>query len=227
MGLKGFISNFSIAALISLSGCKSSDSSLERDVGLYAMPANVALGYFGSVGIHEGSHALAAEAIGADSIKVNVLPRYSAGNLTFGDTQFKYAEISDIEESLFNIAGPASMFVSQVTLRELLRNEIVPIALQPTLQWLAVCNKVSFYVHAIRGIARDKNSDLGKEDLWVSLSFLLGGMSYDVYDLLTDSPSRYVGVLAGQEFYGEEERKIRPGFYSDGKSSYFGLSIDW
>ena len=215
-------------ALFVLNGC-SNYSLKENDVMAALAPVNMIAGYFGAVGTHEGAHALTAKLYGAESVQVSVIPEHdNSGAFYLGTTDYsKYGHISDMESTLFNISGPASMFAGHAVARETLKTNNVPHILQPTLQWYALSNKVGYYYHTISGLARDKNSDLGKEEAWISATFLFAGIAYDAYDILSDDIGRYFGVLGGQKFYEPENSNIKPVFHSDGKSAFFGIKFEW
>jgi hypothetical protein len=59
------------------------------------------------------------------------------------------------------------------------------------------------YYHSIAGIARVDGTDLGKNDIWVPITFLLANIVYDIgsFILSDDTVERYFGVLFGEEYY--------------------------
>jgi len=71
------------------SGCATSrqwDSTASK----WLLPVNIAAAYFGSVALHEGGHAITAEAFGATDVDVYVLPRKDRnGNQHLGLTTYK------------------------------------------------------------------------------------------------------------------------------------------
>lgn len=167
------------------------------------IPVNAGLAYFGTIGLHEGGHAITALALGADDVSVTVLPtRDDEGNLHLGYTK-AYIEggFSDSEATLFNTMGPAATFLGHAGSRLLLRSGEVPKIIQPTVAWFGLFNGISFYYQTIQGIARKKDKDLGKEDIWISIVMLSGVAIFDLVDFFTDEDDRYFGVLFGEDFY--------------------------
>lgn len=196
-------------ALIFTSGCSVlNDRATAEETAKYLIPVNAAVAYFGTVGVHEAGHALTAKALGADSVKVSLLPVREEGNFHFAYTTAYHKGWSKTEESLFNTMGLTASFLTHVGTRELLKTGYVPKMLQPTFAWLSLFNRGSFYFHALAGLARSKSTDLGKEDPWVSAVMLLGIVSYDVYDFLIDEGPTYK-VLIGADFYEPKEDRLR------------------
>ncbi len=224
---KRILTACALAGTLCSMGCTSLKR--EQDVLPYLIPANMAAGYFGAVATHEGAHALTAAAQGGKKIRVRIIPDYDdQGKTHFGLTSYTTNHPpSGLETTLFNTSGPASMFVAQAATRELLKTNTVPRFAQPTLQWYAVANKIGYYYHSIRGLARDKNADLGKEALWVPITFLAAGLAYDVYDFCSDSPQRYVGVLGGQEFYEEKQPRLQFMMMPEKKGGFFGFRFEF
>ncbi|MBI4016362.1 MAG: hypothetical protein HY363_01575 [Candidatus Aenigmarchaeota archaeon] len=221
---RAMLAGISLAASM---GCASLGNDNRERLVMGLIPVNAAAGYFGAVATHEGGHALTAAALGSEHVDVDVLPSRMNGNFYYGRTSADTSQYSETDRSLFNTSGPAINLVAQVISREALKTGSVPAVLQPTLQWYALANKVAFYSNVIRGLERNDAADLGKEDLWVSLVFLTAGLSYDIYDLLSDSPSRYFGVLFGVRFYEPQEERMHLEFSAGRERNYIGMRIEW
>ncbi|RMD58617.1 hypothetical protein D6825_00225 [Candidatus Woesearchaeota archaeon] len=227
MGLSRIVRSFVLCS--ALAGCGSMDYSRRaaREFGLYSAPANAAIAYFGSIGIHEAGHALAAGSAGAKSVSVSVLPERSEGGIMLGSTSFKYDDLSRGELSAINVSGTLAMFLSNVLARESLKAGLVHPYIQPTFQWFALANKAGVYANIIRGLARDSRSDMGKEDVWMSIAGLAISFTYDLYDFLSDDFDRFFGSLFGRSLYGDSSKRPSPYFYADGERSYFGIAFKW
>lgn len=204
MRLKSVIASaiVGLSALVS-SGCSTymtRGEKWERDGSKWMVVPNVVGAYFGTVAVHEGAHALTAELQGADSVSVDVLPgKNDEGKYYLGYTEYKGKTFTGLEDTLFNVSGPAINGVAHLGFRAVLRSGYVPNVAQPTLAWLALGNKVAFYYQTIRGLAGDGDSDLGKEEKWISGVMLAGGLLIDILDFETDD--NYLSVLVGERFY--------------------------
>lgn len=220
-----------LAVVASLAGCASSQKQahFEADVAKYSLAANMAAGYFGALGTHEGGHALTAALVGANSIDVSVLPQKHNGLSTLGYTSYERATpLRGWEESAFNVSGPGVNLAAGIAARELLKTGEAPAMIQPTLQWYALGNKILFYWEAVNGIAGTRGSDLSKERPWVPATMLGFEALCDVVDILiTDSPSKYLGVLSGSSFYEPEEKRFSIELWSTKEERYAGIRMGW
>lgn len=222
-----------VVGAVCLAGCVT-----PRTAARLAVPANLGLAYFGTVGIHEGGHVLGAEAVGLahgdvsnQTIRVDFLPvRDKEGQFHMGLTTVRHAgEWSDTDMTWFRIAGPATSFAAHIACRELLKVGVGGAAspyLQPSLAWLSFGNQLSYYGHVVAGLARIKSTDLGQEDVWISVAFLVGGLSYDLFDLFSDpdpTGALRFKVLIGEEFYSGSGSRL--GIVSS--PGFLGLHIAW
>ena len=227
--VKNFIAGIAVA--VAVNGCASSQrhERWEADAAKYAIPLNMAASYFGGLGTHEGGHALTAALLGGNSIEVSVLPSRHDGSFLFGYTSFERTKpLREWEESVLNISGPGINLVAGIAAREILKSGEVPALIQPTLQWYAIGNKGAFYWNCIKGIAGVKTADLGKEELWVPITMLFAGLTYDVFDIFVDdSPSRYLEVLFGESFYGTDDANVSMELSSSRDTQYLGVRINW
>lgn len=216
-----------VALCAALTGCSSSQK-FEADVAKYALPANVAIAYFGAIGTHEAGHAITAQSMGADKIRVSVFPGTTEKGSFLGYTTYyrNSEKFSSKEDTILGVAGPSVSFVSGMWPRELLKTEEVPELLQPTLQWYALGNKAMSYSNIINGLIRQKGSDLGDEHVGISIGFLAVSLAYDIYDILSDDPARYFGVLIGEKFY-KKEKQVELVSEFDNEFMYFGIRIKW
>ncbi len=211
------------AAALSLTAVIGCASPRLQGNATYLAPANAAIGYFGAVATHEMGHAVTYAALGADSVEVSVVPERVNGRFTVGYASYSGETFSGAKDSLSGISGPLANLFAHAGAREALKTGSVPRSIQPALQWYALMNKCQFYLNIINGFQRDRTFDLGREDLWVSAALLLAGISYDIYDIGTDSPERYFGVLIGNAYYEPQERSVELIVGSD----FLGVKISW
>jgi hypothetical protein len=198
-----------LLTLLFLTGCSSLSFEDERELHRWMVPANIAAGYFGAVGWHEGGHAFTAMALGAEDVNVTAWPtKDDEGHWHLGLATARFPkEPSDLELTLFRTMGPTAMWVGHMGVRGLLRTGHIPRAIQPTLRWFSLFNQIGFYGQAVLGLARAESTDLGKERAWISGVMLAGGLAIDLVDFLTDTPDRYFGVLFGEHFYDNKKEK--------------------
>jgi hypothetical protein len=196
-----------LLAAVTLSGCTTTRQ-FDSNAAKWLLPVNIAAAYFGSVALHEGGHAITAKSFGASDIDVYVLPKKdSNGNQHLGLTTY-YGEFSDTEYAAISALGPAAQFLGHVGSRELLKTTYVPRIIQPTIAWFGLFNQVGYYYHVVNGLFRNKKTDLGKEDVWISWVMLGGGLVYEIYDFfLADKPEEKFKVLFGEHFYEPEPKK--------------------
>lgn len=211
--------------LITFSGC--SNFNFQTDGPKFLLPLNLAAGYFGTVAVHEGGHAAAGVALGGDQLEVDMLPaKDDDGNFHLALTTIRVPDSwSKTDESLFLSMGPTASFLAHVSSRELLKSGYVPNELQSTLAWFSLCNSVSYYFHVASGLARIESSDMGKQDAWISGVMLVGAMTYDLYDILSDN-GNYLNVLIGEGFYEPNDKRYRllSQVFPDG-GGFLGLEI--
>jgi hypothetical protein len=190
-----------LLAAVTFSGCATSRQ-FDSTAAKWLLPVNIAAAYFGSVALHEGGHAITANAFGASDIDVYVIPKKdSDGNQHLGLTTY-YGEFSDIEHTTISALGPSAQFLGYVGAREVLKTTYVPRIIQPTIAWFGVFNQVGYYYHVVNGLFRNKKTDLGKEEAWISWIMLGGGLLYEFYDFfLVDKPEKKFQVLFGEYFY--------------------------
>jgi hypothetical protein len=216
--------------VILLAGCSSVKP---EESSKWLLPVNAAVGYFGALGIHESGHAVTAYGIGGDDIEIEMFPsRTEDGDIYLGRTTADLNDPSEIELTLFHTMGPTATFVSHVGFRQLLRTGQVPKHLQPTIAWLSLTSQISYYYHVSLGLARANHADLGKEDVWISIVMLAGGLLYDFWDFFTDKKDvwfsdRYFGVLFGEKFYepGEERFTLLTAPLDGG--GFLGFRWEW
>lgn len=196
------------------------------------IPVNAVGAYFGSVGLHEAGHALTASALGANDINVYVLPRQDENghrHLALTTYRSRIGKLSDLDFTLINTMGPTAQFVGHVGTRELLKSRLVPRSLQPSLAWFGLFNQIGFYAHTVYGIARLDGTDLSKEDIWISLVMLGGGLAYDIYDFATeDKLENRFKVLFGEYYYEPEPEPAKLRVISrpaPGGGGFFGLEF--
>ena len=199
-----------------VAGC-SSTGRWESTAAKWLIPVNATAAYFGSVALHEGGHAISAELLGADSVKIDYLPaRDQEGQLHLALTTYS-GEFSDSEHTIIGTMGPTAQFVGYVGSRELLKTCTLPRIIQPTFGFFAIFNQIGFYYHTINGLARNDRADLGKERAWISGVMLGGGLLYELYDFfLDDDPLKKYQVLFGEAWYdGEKPKKHRFRFIAE------------
>jgi len=201
------ISALLLSILLLTSGCATSRS-WDSTFSKILIPVNATIGYFGSVALHEGGHAITADTLGARHIKVSILPTKDRnGNFHLGLTSIEH-RFSDTELSLFGVMGPTAQFLGYVGSRELLKSDKIPRLLQPTIAWFGLMNQIGFYYHTVNGLIRNKKKDLGKEDLWISGVMLGAGILYEIYDFfLAEKPIKKFQVLFGEDFYEPEPKE--------------------
>lgn len=215
-----------------IAGCATTREQ-DATIAKWMLPINVGAAYFGSVGLHEGGHALTAMGLGADEVDVYVLPtKDREGNQHLGLTTYtsRIGKFSDRDFTLVNTMGPTAQFLGHVGARELLKTERVPRLLQPTIGWFGLFNQIGFYFHVINGLARNDKTDLGKEDIWVSAAMLCGGLTYDIYDLLSDDKvENRVLVLFGEHFYEPKDKGPKISFMMQPRrgGGFFAIRADW
>lgn len=228
--MKNFIIAFIIIFVLVTPGCQGLSRKTEKFISKLLIPVNIVVGYFGSIATHEGGHAGAAWGIGGHDVNVIVIPmRDDEGRRHFGFTTTVFdEEPSDLELTLFHTMGPTAMWVGHVGSRALLRAGKVPHLLQPTLAWYSVCNQIGFYGGTLFGLARLDQTDLGKEDVWISAVMLLGGLTIDLVDFLSDEPKRYFGVLVGESFYERgEDGSLKFMAIPQSGGGFLGLRYRW
>lgn len=215
-----------LVLVILFTGCQSITLG---DITKILVPVNAGASYFGAVGLHELGHAGTALALGSDEVDVDMLPtRDSDGQFHLGLTTAESTGWSETDETLFLTMGPTANFVGHVGFRELLKSGIVPRPLQPTMAWLSLGNQIAFYFHAGAGLARVDSTDLGREEAWISAVMLLGGITYDIYDMARDGGKNFK-VMFGEEFYEDEDKgpQLRPISAPLPGGGYFGIRLDW
>jgi len=105
--------------------------------------------------------------------------------------------------------GPMAQFLGHVASRELLKTTYMPRIIQPTIAWFGLFNQIGYYYHTVQGLFRNKKTDLGNEEIWVSAVMLGGGLLYEIYDFyLAEKPERKFQVLFGEYFYEPEPKEI-------------------
>jgi len=218
--------------MCSMSGGCATTREQDSTIAKWMIPVNVAAAYFGSVGLHEGGHAITASALGASDVKVYMLPKKDdEGNQHFALTTYRGREgqFNDTDFSLINAMGPTAQWVGHVGSRELLKTEHIPRLMQPTLGWFALFNQIGFYAHTLYGISRLKGTDLSKEPVWVSLVMLGGGLAYDIYDFATeDKVEHRFQVLFGEHFYEPHDRpKLRVVSAPMRGGGFLGIGFDF
>jgi hypothetical protein len=201
----------------------------ERPAAKILLPVSLVAAYFGAMGTHEGGHALAATAYGADSIKINILPSKFEGRFHLGLTSATYSNrINSTQDFLSNISGPSSVLAGQIMSRELLKTGLLPLVLQAPMQWYAVGCKFQFYGEVLWGISRIKTSDFGKEPVWAPLAFGVGGLLYDIWDIVfCDNPERYFKCLVGEAFYHTETEQRRLFAYFGSRNGGGEFAVVW
>lgn len=215
-----------IALVILFTGCQSISLG---DITKILVPANATASYFGAVGLHELGHAGTALALGSDQVDVDMLPtRDDGGQFHLGLTTAESTGWSKTDETLFLTMGPTANFVGHVGFRELLKSGVVPRPLQPTMAWLSLGNQIAFYFHAGAGLARIESTDLGREEMWISAVMMLGGITYDIYDMARDGGKNFK-VMFGEEFYEDEDKgpQLRPISAPLPGGGYFGIRVEW
>lgn len=215
---------------VGFTACTNQQEWTEKDTAKLLVPVGVVGGYFGSVAVHEGGHALTAKVIGGDSIKVTILPtKDDGGHFHLGLTEFRYKQVpSSLEDCFFNISGTLANLATHIATRELLKTGEVPIPAQPIVSWFSLMNQGAIYGQLIFGFARLKSSDFGKEPIWVSCAVLGGTLLYDIVDIIFDNPDRYFGSLFGTKFYTSNDRpRVRPVCHSERGGGFLGLGFDW
>ena len=231
--MKKTLSNLLLATLLLLSGCSGLPKT-DADIAKWLVPVNVTAAYFGSVGLHEGGHAIPALALGAEDVVVDVLPtRDQEGNFHLGLTSYRsrIGKLSDTDFTIINTMGPTAQFVGHVASRELLLTHRMPRLIQPTLSWFSLFNQIGFYFHAINGLARNDRTDLGKEQAWISGVMLLGGITYDLIDLFgrDSKPENRILNLFGEYFYEPENKGPRLSFMTQPRrgGGFMAIRLDW
>jgi len=224
---------FLIILSITNAGCSTLEKLSVEDTSKYLIPVNIAAGYFGSVGLHEAGHAITGYGIGADSVKVSVLPEQDdKEKWHLGLTSIKKERgISELENTLFLTMGPTASFLGHASSRIALRSGELPYILQPTVAWFDLFNQISFYYHTISGLSKG-HTDLGKTDRWISGVMLGGVLLFDVVDfVLEGDPLKRFKVLFGEDFYENKTEKLKPSCdflvtpYEDG--GFAGFKILW
>lgn len=211
-------------------GC-SSTGAWESTAAKWLIPVNATAAYFGSVALHEAGHAIPADALGADYVKIDYLPtRDQEGQMHLALTTYS-GEFTDREHTIINTMGPTAQFVGYVGSRELLKTCTLPRIIQPTLGFFAVFNQIGYYYHVISGLARRDSTDLGKERAWISGVMLGGGLLYELYDFfLDDDPLKKYGVLFGEAWYdGKKPDKRRFRFIAEPRrgGGFLGIGGDF
>jgi len=201
------------------------------DVSKVLVPVNIGAAYFGTIGLHELGHAGTALTLGSDRVSVDMLPiRDSEGQFHLGLTTAESTGWSKSDETLFLTMGPTASFIGHMGCRELLKSGAVFRPLQPTVAWLSFGNQMAFYFHVGAGLARIESTDLGKEEMWISGVMLLGGITYDIYDLAKDQGKNFK-VMFGEEFYKDEDEDdefhIRPVSAPLPGGGYLGFRVEW
>lgn len=204
----------------------------DSEIAKWMIPVNVAVAYFGSVGLHEAGHGLPAWALGAESVRIDMLPaRDREGNLHLALTTYKskIGKFNNTDFTIVNTMGPTAQLLGHISMREILKTNGVPRLLQPTIGWFGMFNQVGFYFHAINGLARNKRTDLGKEEAWVSGVLLGGGILYDIIDFLTeDKPENRLLVLFGEYYYEPKDKpQMRVISAPIRGGAFFGIGFDF
>src|SRR3989338_11390855 len=212
-------------SLLSNESNKRSESPVQKiNYPLWALPANIAAGYFGGVATHEGGHALVGVTQGIKIMDFNILPGYSKLDgsekpfLYLGFTTFS-GDLSNNERLIFDSAGVAASFLAGIGTRELLKTGCVPQELQPTLAWYALSNKALNYFQSVGGvIKRSEDNDLGRHNPSLACAFLGLQLAYDIYDI-GFSDDKFFEVLIGDDFYRNKDKKFDISFESNGVES--------
>lgn len=224
--------------LVCFTGCASFKAGWEKDASKWLLPVNVAAAYFGSVALHEGGHAITGELLGADDVRVDVLPtRDNEGVYHLGLTTIKSEgdKFSDADITLFRAMGPTAALAGHVLTRELLKTNALPKIVQPTFAWFELFNHIGFYYHVFNGIGGNKYTDLGQEDVWISWAMLGGVLIYDLYDIFFDDLGvlegieRRFAVLFGEKFYESKpsSRRIKLLAAPTKGGGFLGIGFDW
>lgn len=183
---------------------------------VWALPVNLAAGYFGGVATHEAGHVLVGTIQGVKITNFDVLPGSGSfdgtqENLYLGRT-FIQGHLSKTEMRIFDISGPATTFVVGIGSRELLKTGYVPKELQPSLAWYAIGNKAMTYYQGFAGLKGSKSNDFGRHDQTLPLVALGLQFAYDIYDLGNDE--KFLDVLIGANFYTKEDNSFKISFES-------------
>jgi len=222
-----------ILSLSLMTGC-STTREWDSNASKWLVPVNAAAAYFGSVALHEGGHATSAWGLGADDVDVDILPtRDREGTFHLGLTTYRsrVGELSEFDHTLISAMGTTAQFFGHVSSRALLRSRRLPRIIQPTIAWFGLFNQVGYYFHVINGLARNKRTDLGKHDVWISGVMLFGGLTVDLIDLWTEDKieNRFL-VLFGEYFYEPEYREhARLRLISQPRhgGGFLGIQFDW
>ncbi|GEM_PF-5628390 len=184
---------------------------------VYALPVNLAVGYFGGIATHEAGHVLVGTIQGIKITDFDILPGHGSlngtqENLYLGRTIIR-GHLSTTELRIFDIAGPASTFIAGIGSRELLKTGYVPKELQPSLAWYAVGNKAMTYYQAFAGLKGSNSNDFGRHDQTLPLVGLGLQFAYDIYDL-GFSDKKFFDVLIGADFYTKDNEGVNISFES-------------
>lgn len=191
-------------------------------------PINATTAYFGTIALHESGHAITALAIGTNNIDINLLPTTDENNNQhLALTTAHSPNWSRTDRTIFLTAGPTTNLLSHITTSELLKSNTIPYHLQPTIAWLNFGNQLAFYYHAISGMIRIKSTDLGQENINISAILLLIGITYDIYNYISDGFKNFK-VMFWQDYYEEnqnEQISLIARQHNDG--GYLGIRIRW
>ena len=219
--------------LLLSSGC-STTRAWDSTASKWLIPVNVTAAYFGSVALHEAGHAFPAMALGADDVNVYVLPKTDReGNRHLGLTTYKapYGKLSDTDHTIISAMGPTAQYVGHLGTRALLRSRRMPRLIQPTLAWFGLFNQIGYYFHAANGLFRNKATDLGKHDAWISAVMLAGAATIDIIDMLSDDkPENKLLVLFGEYFYEprpKEHARLRLISAPQRGGAFLGVRLEW
>lgn len=183
-------------------GCQSLSP---KDWAKITLPTNIAISYAANIAIHEGGHVLAAQAMGAKSIRVSWIPgRDDDGDWHLANTVAGFERpLEGHRAALFYSAGPCATGISHVVFGELNRSGYVDKYLQSTLQWIDLGSMISNYGQAIAGLARIKGTDFTKQDVWYAAGFIGLELIYDIVRIsFADGGwKKYIDVLFGEDFY--------------------------
>ena len=191
-----------------MSGCVS-NARWEANAAKCLIPVNAAVAYFGNVALHEGAHALAIEGFGAEVTSLRVLPEIHLDHLYFGSVKYIPNGLSDTERTVINTMGPTSTFLAHMLSREMLKLNVVPPVVQPTVAWFGLFGRISYYYQILKGFFRIDYADLGKEPVWITVTMFAGSILYEVYDFFFSDvrPDHQFLVLIGEHFYEDPPKR--------------------
>lgn len=170
------------------------------------LPVNAAAAYFTTIGMHEFSHAAAADVAGAEDIEISFLPSIDNNQLSFARTTAYGTNFSSSEDEWFRCAPSAGEFVQSVTCRAFVKSGMSPQYLQPTFAWIDLGARASSYYHCIAGLSGIDGSDMADSDKWIPATILAVNILYDIISFVVDDELiKYLKVLIGEDHYVYED----------------------